>query len=537
MNHLRKLVFITIFILTSHVIYAESDKPFDASSKEISSPLWWRQHASQEAQRIKDQKMRDVAFKDIARALGWSGDFKTVSQCIEKITNQEDKKRTYEVLAHDCHKAGNMSCYESNMQQVRLLSVNGKYPNYSLIIDYLQYNDVKGAKSFTESIVNKQERNSAYYRIALHLAENGDLYAAEEIFTDKIPEYTDDSTLENVAVAIAKKNYDKSMEIVSRISKAKEKDAALTKIAIIQAVKADFSSAWKIANQVKNQEQKSSIIAAIAAKQIKEGDFTGAETTIDKILLRDDKIGVFFSIAEEQIRNGSIDAALVRIKAIESLIAITPTPADKSKFGTFDDTAKLAQVRMLHSKIAGQLAKRGDMDGYSAHMKIAQQAMTSIKPEAGIMQAFMIMDVVKNQLDAGDLSGARATLTMPGIDDSAREMAADEIMRKQLALGDINGAMATIKTVKDRAYAYGAISAKLVESGKMTEAIKLLSTIDFKKEEIEVAFMYEPAASYLGKAQKLPELIKWVAIAPTPEARVYVFLGAARGIEAAAKTQ
>lgn len=537
MNQLWKAAFITIFILSSHLICAESDKPFDASPKEISSPLWLRQRAIQEAQHITNQKMRDEAYKNIARALGWSGDYESVSQCINKISNQEDKKSAYGVLAYDCHKAGNMGCYESNMQLVRSLSINGKYPYYSLILDYLQYNDVKGAKSYAESIVNHQERNSVYYTIAIHLAENGDLQAAEEILTGKIPEYSRDSALGKIAVATAKNNIDKGLEIVGRILQAKEKNAALSGIGVIQAEKGNFTGAWNIANQIENQEQKTAVIAAVAEKQVKEGNFASAESTIDKASILDAKIAVELSIAEAQISAGALNAALSRIKVIESLIEKSPSPAYKSKFGMFDDTAKLARVRSLHSKIAEQLAKRGDMDGYRKHIKTAQEALTSIKPEAAIMQAFIVMDIVRVQLDAGDISGAKATITMPGIDEGSREMAVTEIISKQLSLGDVSGAITTVKTVKDRAYAYGAISAKLVESGKMTEALELLAAVDYKNDEADASFLFAQAAGLLGKLHRHAELIKWVTMLPTPEARVYAFLGAAQGIEAAAKTQ
>ena len=515
-----------------------SAKPIIASPDEITSPSWWRQRAIQDAPFIIKKKHRDKAYIEIARASGWNGDFVTANLCLTKISNPKDKLSAYQFIVHDCHKAGNSSCYETNMQQVRLLSIQTGVASYSLISDYLKYNDIKGAISFAEeAIPAKQERASAYRQIIIHLMKEGKFNEAEALFKSQIPEYMHDRVLNEMALAAADYDTAKSKEIAGRITLSKEKDDAYTGIGIVQAKKANFQGAWEIAEQLHESEQKSAVIYAIAEKQIEAGALADAEETAKRITDRDRKLFTLYPIAEAQIRAGLIDAALVRIKEMEKLIEKSQAPADKSKFGVFDDTAKMAKVRALHSGIAGQLAKRGDMIGYREHIKIAQDAARNIKPEAGIMQPFIIIPLVTTQLDAGDIAGAKTTAAMIEIDGNTRSMVLGDIVRKQLGKGDTDGAIATANGIVDKRYTYGAISGKLVESGKLVQAKELLATFDGSKWEYAAYSMYGQATSSLAKMNRQLELIQWVNMLTTPEARVYAYIGAAQGFDKTAKSQ
>lgn len=526
--------------VTEPLVY--SVKPIVATAEEIPSPLWWRQRAIQEVPFIIKTKNRDRAYTEIARALGWSGDFVNANLCLTKISNPQDKISAYESIIHDCHKSGNSSCYEANMQQVRLLSIKTGVASYVLISDYLKYNDIKGAISFAEeAIPDKQERASAYRQIVIHLMREGKFNDAEALFKSQIPEYMNERVLNEMAVAAANYDIAKSKELARRIISSKEKYDAYTGIGISQAKKADFQGAWESAEQLPESEQKSTVIYAIAEKQIEQGNLADAEETAKRITDRDGKVFTLYSIAEAQIRAGLVDAALLRIKEMEKLIEKFQAPAYKSKFGVFDDAAKMAKVRGLHSGIAGQLAKRGDMKGYREHIKIAQEAARNIRPEASIMQPIILIPIVTTQLDAGDIMGAKTTAAMPEIDENTRAMLSNYIVRKQLEKGDPEGAIATAKTFEDIGYAYGEISAKLVESGKLVQAKELLATFTgFKWEHkafYTAYFLYSPAAYSLAKTNRQTELIQWIEMLSTPEAKVYAYLGAAQGFEERAKPQ
>jgi hypothetical protein len=119
---------------------------------------------------------------------------------------------------------------------------------------------------------------------------------------------------------------------------------------------------------------------------------------------------------------------------------------------------------------------------------------------------------------------------MPAIDELSREHETGEIVRKLLEIGDIADAIATAKLIKDKSYAYGAISAKLAEHGKISEAIQLVSTADSKSME-EPFMLYEPASRVLAKEHRQKELMKWIEAMPTPEAKIYAYIGAAQGIQ------
>jgi hypothetical protein len=65
------------------------------------------------------------------------------------------------------------------------------------------------------------------------------------------------------------------------------------------------------------------------------------------------------------------------------------------------------------------------------------------------MQDFLVSFVVKAQLEAGDVAGAKATVAMPAIDELSREHETGEIVRKLLEIVDIADAIATAKLIKD----------------------------------------------------------------------------------------
>lgn len=534
MKRFSLILVVTIF--ASNANYAVSAS-FTTAGKEMPSPLAWRQKAIQETQEIKDQELRDRLYSNISREAGWSGDYASANQCVSMITDRKNKISAYKFLANRCYKTGKADCYESNMQQVRLLTVSGDHPEIYLIGEYLEYNDVKGALSLAETFPDKQKRKSVYHRIAVHLAEKGNEAAAEAISTEKIAgELGKDTILQKVAIATAQEDMDKALVIAGRISQSKERNSALAKIGTIQAEKGNFTGAMDIAQKLED-EQKSIIMAAIIERDIKDEKFSNAEAELKNLSEPLAKIAAHMSIAEAEIHTGLIDSAVKRIRTIENLIKETTVPVIKSKFGSFDSTALMARVRFLDVQIAEELAKRKDIAGYRKHIKLAQDALASVKPEALIMQSFLVSFVVRAQLEAGDIAGAKATIAMPEIGALSREYETNEIVRKLVEAGDTADAIATAEPIKDKAYAYGLISAKLVERGKVTDAIGLVSTADNESIKEDFGMLYEPAPRQLAKTRRQADLVKWIESMPTPEAKIYAYLGAAQGIESLSKDQ
>lgn len=515
--------------------------------EELTSPSWWLERGMKEAALIQGQQDRDQAFVEIAREFVRTAQFENAMRCLSKVADSTEKRYAYLAVAQSCHKSGNKPCYERSMQQVRAEANKSKELLFIyLISNYLENDDVRGAMSVAdEAIPDKWERRSAYLEIVAHLMRAGNFSEAEATIKTKIADTLTDSDLNLMAISAAEKDAVRAKEIALRIVSQKERDKAYKGIGSVEAKQGHLRNAWKTAGLIGGAKEKSEVLAGIALKQAERGDFLDAEETARSITDRDSKISVLLSITEAQVPAGSIDTALVHIKEMERLIENEERPPDESKFGTFDDTAKLAKVRGLHAGIARQLAKRGDMAGNHEHIAIAQEAAKSFKPEAVLMQVLLIHQILGAQVSVGDIAGALATAeipaAMPEFTENLHSVALIVIVPKQLELGDIEGALATTKRLGTKEFggaaAYGEIAAKLAQSGRLIEARQLLATLDFSQaenrpiKESPSSWLYAPAATSLAKEIDQAGLKRWIGMLPTAEARAYAYVGAARGFE------
>lgn len=101
-----------------------------------------------------------------------------------------------------------------------------------------------------------------------------------------------------------------------------------------------------------------------------------AKKTAQDVTYRDHKIAVYTLMAEKQADAGDIDSAVTAIETMEKMIDDTPMTADKSKFGTFDDSFNRGAVETVYLRAANNLAGKGDLEGYN---KYIAKAITGVK--------------------------------------------------------------------------------------------------------------------------------------------------------------
>jgi thioredoxin-like negative regulator of GroEL len=517
------------------IIFSVPAKAASQTDVNLNSTSWWLGCAVKQAADITDPNDKDDIYGHLGRAQALAGDVNGANVSASAISNLSKRVYVYIFAAKTFYKQGNQPGYNKSTEQAKLAALSENkiesqiFINGSMVSAYLDCNDVNGAKSYTESVKVDSEKQRAYRTIAAHLACKGNIENADAIVNDIIKESGKEGALLEIAeTCVRGGNLAVAEQIAQRITRAEFKDRVYGKIGVAFAESGNLEKARAASVIISDPKQKSSVIAAIAKYQITAGDINLGEKTTQEITYRDNKIAVYTLIAEKQADTGKIDSAVATIEMMGKMIDDTPMAADKSKFGTFDDSFKKGAMETVYLRIANSLAKKGDINGYNRYVAKAIEGVKEMN-DIPVWKGAVFVKIVESQLEAGDIEGAKTTVKEIN-DELNHSWALYNIVKTQLDKDDIAGAMATyreITSAMNKSFACGQIASALVKKGKMPEAKQILLTLGTSAIEAEA---YRGTARVFVEMGYTKELANWLDEIPTPQAKVCACIGAVDGI-------
>ena len=523
-------LFLVIFTPTVAQASPKSNNNYDSIS-------WWLDYAVKQVDTITAPDCKDAVYGHLGRAQALAGDVDGANASAAAISTLNTRIYIYNYAAKTFYSQGNMPGYKKSIEQAKsaALSVvhieHQIFMNSNVIRTYLECKDVDGAKSFTASINNRSQKVQAYKKIAAYFACNNDIENTDAIL-EKIenPAAKETALVEITETCVRKENLPIAEQMAKRLDGSKYKSRVYAKLGIAFVKNGEIKKARATAEIITDPIHKSSVIAEVAKYHIISGDLKLGKKIAMDISYRDHKTSVYSLIAEKQVDAGEIDSTLLTIKTMVKMIKDIPMPADESKFGKFDDSFKKSAVEMVYLRVAMNLAKKNDIEGYN---KYIAKAIASVK-QIDIMplwKGVLFVNIIVVQLEASDVNGAKQTAK-----EISNEMdfsyALYNIVNAQLENDDTVGAVATYREMthaSSKSSACGLIASAFIKKDDIAKAKQMLSSSGNSSRE---AMAYRDAAKVFVEMGKTKELANWLNEIPTPQARVLACLGAIDGIRA-----
>ena len=543
------VLLISLTLITFCSAIAETIPQTNAAIDNFDSISYWVEYAVKQVDTITDPNCKNDVCGHLSRIQAKIGDVNGANASASAISNKQKRVYAHIAAAKTCYEHGDMSCYQKSIEQAKLAALSEKsmeaciFINSAMINAYLDCNDVNGAKFYTETLRDNPEAPKGYhdvemaYRgIAAYLAWNGNVKDANLIVNDNIKASGKDAALVEIAeTCVRKNNIAIAEQFAERITSVNLKDRVYAKIGIALAESGDLKKAYTAAKIITDSTYKSSVIAAIAKHQIASGDIDLGEKTAEDITYRNHKIAVYTQIAEKQADAGKIDSAVAIIEMMTKMISDTPMSADKSKFGTFDDSFKKGLVETVYLSAAKASARAGDIANYNKYIAKATEGVKEIN-DVPIWKGTVFTRIVDAQLEAGDIEGAKKTANEIK-EELNLSWALFNIVQAQLKKGDIEGAVATSMEITDtmnKSFACGEIASAFVKKGEIADAKKILLNMGNSSWEAQ---SYRRAAEAFVETGHAEDLANWLNEIPSPQARVYACIGAVDGIMKLAKNK
>lgn len=529
----------SLTLVTFFPAIAKTTPQTNAAIGNFDSISWWLGYAVQQADTITDPICKDEICGHLGRAQALAGDVDGANASASAISRLNKRIYVYTFAAKTFYKQGNMSGYKKSIEQAKSAALSDMsiasqiFMNSNVVRAYLDCNDVNGATSYAESIIDHRQKQRAYQKIAAYLARNNDIENTDAIVNNIIKASGKDSALVEIAeTCIREANLSVAEQMAGRLTGSNYQDRVLEKLGVAFAKRGNIKKAQAVAETISGSKQKSSVIAAIAKYQINSGDIDLGKKTAQEAVYRDHKTAIYSLIAEKQADAGKFDSAVATIKTMSKMIDDTPMAADKSKFGEFDDSYKKGMAETVYLRVAKNLAGKGDMEGYNKYIAKAIAGVKEINVIPLLWKGTVFVKIVEAQLETGDIEGAKKTAKEIN-DELNFSFALYNIVKAQLEKDDIVGAIATYQEITDtmnKSFACGQIASAFVKKGKIAEAKKILLNLGNSSREAEA---YRQTASVFVEMGYTEELANWIDKIPTPQARVCACLGAVDGIRKA----
>lgn len=544
-NHggfMKKIFQFVVLLVIFFPAIAKTTPQTNVAVGNFDSISWWLGYAVQQADTITDPNCKDDVYGWLGRMQARAGDVDGANTSASAISNMQKRIYVHIAAAKTSYKKGNISGYKKSMEQAKLAALSEKtmeaaiFTNSAMTTAYLDCNDVDGAKSYTETLRDNPEApkgyhdvQMAYRKIAAYLAWNGNVKDANLVVNDNIKPSGKDAALVEIAETCARKgNIAVAEQFAERITRVDYKDRVYEKIGVALAGSGDIKRAYAVVEIITDSTHKSSVIAAIAKYQITSGDIDLGKKTVLDITYRDHKIAVYKLIAEKQADAGKINSAVETIETMAKMIDDIPMAADKSKFGTFDDSFKKGVVETVYLCAAKASAKIGDVENYDKYIAKATEGVKEIN-DVPIWKGTIFTRIVDAQLEANDIEGAKKTVKEIK-EEHNLSWALFNIVKTQLEKGDIEGAVTTSKEITytmNKSFACGEIASAFVKKGELAEAKIVLLRLGNSSREAEA---YRRTATAFVETGHVEELANWLNEMPSPQARVYACIGAVDGI-------
>jgi hypothetical protein len=392
-------------------------------------------------------------------------------------------------------------------------------------------------------------RQEALHKLAVAQAKAGDPAAAEltaKVITSQY--YRQEAFKEIVAAWIKRGELKESLQADENITYPHLKIDTLIAIATAQAQAGDgpgaketFQRSSEIASRLMDRRvmpsSRVSALSRISAAQMLIGDRAAAVETMKQAMAGSRELDLE-NIAVGQARVGALDLALTKADSIQ--VGWRRVHALMSIAGVMAEAGILAKAEELFSK--ARLIAEAIQEDHIRTVTLLEVGKAQV--EAGFVSATLetagllthlhpekwdlLQRIVKAQLTAGDLKGARTTadlILLPWM----KQVSLREIALATARGGDVKAALELVETFPDgsQAPSFQELSSILLERGELGPALQMALRID--QTELAGQALRKIAFVQTTKGDEAGALA-WASALKSSSHKAYALLGVAEGI-------
>lgn len=500
---------------------------------QLKSHDWWRQLAVHYADEIADVDARGQADYELAYVRAGAGDLDGARVSAARINNPQLRVHAHCFVAKQYKQKGDDDACRAELRQARQVALGTKtgQAHSHVIRAYLKMGYAAEARSFAAEFPEDRQRKYGFQQIAAALAGRGDLDQAYDVLKSKIPPNWREGTLSMMANACARERRVKEVEqLAGQLTNTKYRDNAYVNL-VEALVRADrHVEAAEFTDRISDPVRRAAARATITRRSVKDESAKALRSRIAKAETREEKLALYNVLFTRLVETGDVAAAEAAIESMVKTIEASPRKAQASKFGQFDDAVAIAGARSKYMTIAELLANRGDREGSLRRIARATKAVTELPEQAGLAKMMLVSRLVKSQIAAGDLDGARGTLDKIGMNFS-RSSAAADLAVALIKSGDVKSALEVAELItapNGKGLAVGSVVSELLRAGEPAAAKAVLRRLGDSKEEVRA---FRAAGSTMVELGHERQLHQWLAEMTSNVARAHACMGAAQTLQ------
>lgn len=465
------------------------------SPEQIKSSAWWRQEAVRYADKIPATD-RGYLFSDLSYVQAQAGDLDAASLSATKVNDLQLRVYAYGFLAKQYKEKGNAEASRLALQEARrAASRRDDGSARALISAYLESGNPSDAIAFAGEISEELDRNAAFADIAVTLAQQGKLDAANDVVKRCLSAGWQQSTLLRMADACARElRIEDAAKLAGQLTKEADRDRIYDDLvdALVKAHRAAEAKPFadRIAVWPKGAAQ-----AKIAGELAKGQSVEVIAVSIQKSTNREEKLALYDTLIVKLADAGKVVEAEAAIESMVKAIEASPGESQEPTFGTYDDSVAIVQARVAYLRTASVLSKQGDRKAALERIARVHKAIADLPEQFELAKIVLGLQLNQSQIDIGDLAGLRDRLNQ-------------------------------MKHPYERSEAATQLAVALIKSGDVKAGIEIAQKTMYRFSRDDVS-AFRAAGVALMESGHGEELNEWLAEMPSDIARAHACLGAA----------
>lgn len=517
-------------LLTSLAQASEPGGP----SERLDAPAWWRDLAVRYADEIADADMRSQANYDLAHVRARTGDFAGAGKSASEIKNPQLRIYAHCFIAKLYKQKGNDEGCRSELQNARetaLASATNGFNTSAVIGQYVEMGWPADAEALAAELPDAAQRNSAFQIVAGQLAKQGNLPMAYDVVYQRLPPAWRESVLSGMADACAREaRVHDTLEIVFQLTNTVSQDKAYFNLvnALVNAHRND--EAKNIADRISDTTRQAAAHAKIAADTARNEGVEVLKARVEKVTTREEKGALYDLLFTRLIEAKEVDSAETVIESMIEAIKTYPRDPMPSKFGTGSDALAIAIAQAKYLRTAGVLAGKGDREAARSRIARAEKAILDVPDDAGLGKILLVVDLVRSQVELGELQSARNTLNQLK-PNHIRSIPAQLVAVALIKSGDVTSGLEVAGMITGpvgRGEAMGHVVSALLHAGQIQTAKELLEETGDAPDD---ARTYRAAGGTMMELKRGEQLQHWLDETTSNVARAYMCMGAVDALQ------
>ncbi|MBC8872562.1 MAG: hypothetical protein H8E44_24270 [Planctomycetes bacterium] len=506
--------------------FAKSEQP--ASPEQLNSSAWWLNRAVQFAKQIKDAEARSHANYKLTYVHAHDGDFPRALESAANVSGPQIRVYAFSRIAKVAHENGDKLTCDKALRVAREVAIPAEIgqTNSHMVRLYFELDRSDEAVTFAAALPHQHQKRYAYQKVARGMAKEGRIDEAIAVITRHTPANWRDSGYMSIAQACATASrFDRAIELAEKVGKANFRDSAYDYIAekLIRAERLDEGKL--IALRIQDERKRSDRLAHHLSTSVKlNGGAKSIDAAMAEAATREEKLSVGMLKFAELIADRDVQKAEALIVSLVKIVEDSPREAQVSKFGSFDDSLRIATIKAGYMETAKLLKDAGDEAGAKDRVAKAMAAAKAIEsPSLGKM--FLSAKLVRGQAALGDTEGAQANTSLFDtelmLSNSKGDLAASCILEGNVG----KGLVLAQEVVNQKHYAHGTrcIATALIRVKRFDKLAEFLPLIPDTGHDVRT---FREIAQELVKSGNVKLLDQLLGTLVSDAARTQACLGA-----------